>query len=72
MKKTLSSFIALSIALLFGAATLSVNAADAPAKTEAKKETKMEVCKDKEGKEVKCPEKKKGKKKKVETKVETK
>jgi len=53
MKKILAAVLALSLSVVFGAAF----AADAakPAAPAAKKE----VCKDKAGKEVKCPEKKK-------------
>jgi hypothetical protein len=60
MKKTLISLFALSFALVVGAASAAKH--EAPAKAAApaaKKEEKKEVCKDKAGKEVKCPEKKK-------------
>jgi hypothetical protein len=58
MKKTLSAVLALIFAFVFGAAFAAEPAkkADAPAK--------KEVCKDKAGKEVKCPEKKKVEEKK--------
>lgn len=50
MKKILAAVLALSLSFVFGAAF----AADA-----AKPAAAKEVCKDKAGKEVKCPEKKK-------------
>ncbi len=54
MKKILSAVLALAFTFVFGAAF----AAEAP-KAAAAPEAKKEVCKDKAGKEVKCPEKKK-------------
>ena len=53
MKKILAAVLALSLSFVFGAAFAAE--ATKPAAAEAKKE----VCKDKAGKEVKCPEKKK-------------
>ena len=53
MKKILSAVLALAFTFVFGAAFAAE--ATKPAAAEAKKE----VCKDKAGKEVKCPEKKK-------------
>ena len=55
MKKILSAVLALAFTFVFGAAF----AADAAAPA-----AKKEVCKDKAGKEVKCPEKKKVEEKK--------
>jgi hypothetical protein len=51
MKKILSAVLAVMFTFAFGAAF----AADAPAAAPA---AKKEVCKDKAGKEIKCPEKK--------------
>jgi hypothetical protein len=59
MKKILSAVLALAFTFVFGAAF----AADAPAPAAAPA-AKKEVCKDKAGKEVKCPEKKKVEEKK--------
>ena len=53
MKKILSAVLALAFTFVFGAAF----AAEAPKPAAA--DAKKEVCKDKAGKEVKCPEKKK-------------
>lgn len=58
MKKILSAILALAFTFAFGAAF----AADAAKPTAP--EAKKEVCKDKDGKEVKCPEKKKVEEKK--------
>jgi uncharacterized low-complexity protein len=55
MKKTLISLFALAFAFILGAAQAAKH--EAPAAKPAA-EGKKEVCKDKDGKEVKCPEKK--------------
>jgi len=55
MKKILSAVLALAFTFVFGAAF----AADAAAPAAAPAPAKKEVCKDKSGKEVKCPAKKK-------------
>lgn len=60
MKKILSAVLALAFTFVFGAAF----AADAAKPAAAAPEAKKEVCKDKAGKEVKCPEKKKVEEKK--------
>jgi len=59
MKKILSAVLALAFTFVFGAAF-----ADGTKPAAAKDEVKKEVCKDKAGKEVKCPEKKKVEEKK--------
>jgi Spy/CpxP family protein refolding chaperone len=56
MKKILSAVLALAFTFVFGAA-FAADAA-APAAAPAPAPAKKEVCKDKHGKEVKCPAKK--------------